>query len=80
MANAYLSHPDYGPKSQKLHLHHEDHHHLDDETPECSWIYKHLHGNASFMCLDDDDYPLYDIENALFYHYFSVNAMYKVIY
>ena len=31
------------------------------------------------MCLDDDEYPVYDIENAIFYHFFSVDAMYKVI-
>ena len=30
------------------------------------------------MCLDDDQYPKFDIENAIYYHYFSVVAMLKV--
>ena len=39
--------------------------------------YQHLHGNATFMCLDDDEYPKYDVENAIFYHFHSVLAMFK---
>ena len=28
--------------------------------------------------LDDDEYPVFDVENAIFYHYFSIASMYKV--
>ena len=54
--------------------------HNDDTTatPICATQYKHLQGNATFMCLDDDQYPKFDIENAIYYHYFSVVAMLKV--
>ena len=50
----------------------------DTATPICATQYKHLQGNATFMCLDDDQYPKFDIENAIYYHYFSVVAMLKV--
>ena len=48
------------------------------EAPACAVQYQHLHGNATFMCLDDDEYPKYDVENAIFYHFHSVLNMYKV--
>ena len=66
----YISRPDYAG--------HINSHH-DPDLPTCAWTYQHLHGNASFLCLDDDEYPLFDIENALFYHYFSISQMYKVL-
>lgn len=68
-AIGYISHPDYGNLESRIGV----------ETPSCAWQYKHLQGNATFLCLDDDEYPQFDIENALFYHYFSVAAMYKDI-
>merc|ERR1711981_1487826 len=62
----YLSHPDYTNYNNDL----------SPDTPKCAWSYKHLHGNASFLCLDDDEYPKFDVENAIFYHYFSIASMY----
>lgn len=50
---------------------------LSTDVPRCATSYQHLHGNATFLCLDDDDYPVFDIENSLYYHYFSVSQMYK---
>ena len=64
----YLSAPDYNDKKHKK---------LSSDTPKCAWNYKHLHGNATFLCLDDDEYPVFDVENAIFYHYFSIASMYK---
>jgi len=64
----YLSAPDYTVKEHKK---------LGPDTPKCAWNYKHLHGNATFLCLDDDEYPVFDVENAIFYHYFSIASMYK---
>jgi hypothetical protein len=51
---------------------------ITTEIPRCATTYQELNDDIDLMCLDDDDYPVFDIENALFYHYYSVAAMYKV--
>lgn len=52
---------------------------LSTDVPKCATSYKHLNGNSTFLCLDDDDYPVFEIENSLYYHYYSISSMYKVI-
>merc|ERR1712058_220985 len=46
-------------------------HHDDYKPPACS-----LH-NVKTWCLEDPEYPTYEIEHALQYHYEGVQAIYK---
>ena len=66
----YLSKPDYGTTND-LEL---------EGVPSCAFQYRHLNEELGFLCLDDNEYPLYDIENSLFYHHHSVYQMYKDVH
>ena len=66
----YLSKPDYGATND-LEL---------EGVPSCAFQYRHLNEELGFLCLDDNEYPLYDIENSLFYHHHSVYQMYKDVH
>ena len=65
----YLSKPDYGATND-----------LELDVPSCAFQYRHLNEELGFLCLDDNEYPLYDIENSLFYHHHSVYQMYKDVH